>query len=289
MKAHKSALPAKDSKTQDTQNMTQGEYLRSVREQKGLTLETVHEVTKIPMDALRAIEEGYTVRTLSSFYHKGFLKIYSKYLDVDIAEVIDGYKEEQLPQYVPKSVEEFDWEQWVAKIFTRQRKQQIVIVAGIALVLFVLFQLITFIVHRPKKEHSSRSVIMQPKALKPVKSVGKSKTKVSKVKAPVVVTAIPTSSKPAPVQVAMKNVTLTVRAKKSSWLQVKADGVVVFQSTLNYGSVETWLANEKIEITGRNINQLEFELNGKMIGSLGRADRKAKGLVVTKDGLTVTK
>ena len=54
--------------------------LKSTREAKGLTLEIVHEATKIPMDALRAIEEGYSVRILSPFYYRGFIKIYAEFL-----------------------------------------------------------------------------------------------------------------------------------------------------------------------------------------------------------------
>jgi len=72
-------------------------------------------------------------------------------------------------------------------------------------------------------------------------------------------------------------------------IQYLVVGVIVFQSTLRLGAVETWMADKNIEISGRNIHQLEFELNGKMIGALGRKDRRAKRLVVTKDGLKVTK
>ena len=84
-------------------------------------------------------------------------------------------------------------------------------------------------------------------------------------------------------------VSLTVRAKRSTWLQVKADGMVVFQSTLNKGAVESWNAKDKIEISGKNVNELELELNGKVIGSLGRADSLARKLIITRDGLTVKK
>ena len=47
-----------------------GSLLKKVREAKGISLEVVHEHTKIPLDALRALEEGYTIRTLSPFYQK---------------------------------------------------------------------------------------------------------------------------------------------------------------------------------------------------------------------------
>ncbi|MCK5014442.1 MAG: DUF4115 domain-containing protein, partial [Candidatus Omnitrophica bacterium] len=84
-----------------------------------------------------------------------------------------------------------------------------------------------------------------------------------------------------------KEIALTVRAKQNSWLRVRTDGMIVFQSTLRLGDVETWMADDEIEISGKNINQLEFELNGKMIGTLGRKDRNAKKVVITKNGLSV--
>ena len=70
-------------------NKTKGRIFKEARESKGITLETVQEVTKIPMDVLRAIEEGYTVRNISPFYFKGFLKMYAQYLNLDIREIIE--------------------------------------------------------------------------------------------------------------------------------------------------------------------------------------------------------
>ena len=80
---------------------------------------------------------------------------------------------------------------------------------------------------------------------------------------------------------------LTVRAKKDTWLRVESDGVTVFQSALNRGKSETWLAHDKIEISGKNMQQLEFELNGKLIGALSRRDDKAKKIMITREGLSV--
>ena len=94
---------------------------------------------------------------------------------------------------------------------------------------------------------------------------------------------------PAEILKKVKRIDLTVRATKSGWLQVKADGQVVFQSTLKKGAAEAWSAADEIELSGKNINLLEFELNGKMLGALGPSDRGAKRVVFTKDGLSVKK
>src|SRR3990167_2543756 len=77
-----------------------GLVLKQARESRGIALQTVHEATNIPMDVLRAIEEGYTVRTLSPFYYRGFLKMYAKYLNVDVTTVVEDYQPERLPKAI---------------------------------------------------------------------------------------------------------------------------------------------------------------------------------------------
>lgn len=65
-----------------------GQVLKAEREKRAMTLEVVHEATKIPLDSLRAIEEGYKIRTLSTFYYKSFIKIYAQYLGLDAHEIL---------------------------------------------------------------------------------------------------------------------------------------------------------------------------------------------------------
>jgi len=282
-----------------------GVILKNARESQGLSLEIVHEATKIPLDALRAIEEGYTIRMLSPFYYSGFVKMYADYLNIDTAQVITDYKREELPEHIEQEVEEFEIPKWIAIFFTRERKQQIVIGTGILLALFLAIKFIGFLASREPKPAVQKEIVKKEtvkieavkKETKKINQEPRKKVrqkppkiiapkKVSRVVAPV--TPKPTkpvvNKSPAVVQ---KAVNLTVRANQNSWLRVKTDGIVVFQSTLRIGAVETWLADKEIEISGRNINRLEFELNGKMIGTLGRKDRNAKKVIVTKRGLSV--
>lgn len=278
-----------DGNLESKSDVPKGLLLKQARESKGISLETIHEETKIPMDALRAIEEGYTIRSLSPFYLKGFLKIYAKYLDIDVTSVVEDYRKEELPEPIERKEDEFDVWQWVLQFLTPQRKQQLLILLGIFATLYLLFFAIVKLTKR-KPVINKASVI--EKATNPTvdttQKVNESPPKVvvePKVEAPQVVDKVSTK----PSQAIQKEIMLTVRAKKSSWLRIKVDGKVVFQSTLRVGAVETWTADEKIEISGKNINELEFDLNGKLIGSLGRKDRAAKEVIITKDGLAVTK
>src|ERR1700691_816555 len=79
-------------------NSEKPSILKTTRVAKGLTLEIVHEATKIPMDALRAIEEGYSVRILSPFYYRGFIKIYAEFLGLDVGEMYKQYGLDQAPK-----------------------------------------------------------------------------------------------------------------------------------------------------------------------------------------------
>lgn len=277
-----------------------GAILKEARESQGLSLEIVHDAIKIPMDVLRAIEEGYTIRMLSPFYYSGFVKMYAHYLNIDAAEVIEDYKQEELPKIIEQNVEDIAIPKWITGIFTRKRKQQIVIAAGIILALFLLFKIISFLTFREPKQNIKKEVVKIEVVKKEIKKAAQLPPKKARQQAPkiitpkkapkVVVPVVPKPVKPVaskPPVIVAKNVNLTVRANQNSWLRVKTDGNVVFQSTLRTGAVETWKADSEIEISGRHINQLEFELNGKMIGTLGRKDRNAKKVIITKNGLSV--
>lgn len=288
-----------------------GTRLKKAREAKGLTVEIVHEATKIPMDVLRAIEEGYNVRTLSPFYYKGFLKIYGQYLDVDVSEDVPTVKNDPDDGLaMTEDGRQVFFRDLAAKAFNARRIQQVLSILFVFLVFFLIFKVIIFIFNRPRKESPVRTVILQkpaavdrpvpveepaprprvvvppPKVLTPPPP---SRPQTEVRLAPVAVPALQAEPLPSSEPRVTKNVTLVVRARTDSWLSVKADGQVVFQFTLPRGSVKTWLADESIEISGRNLDQLELELNGKMIGPLGRRQRSAKTILIKEDGLTVTR
>lgn len=297
----------------------QGTLLKSTREARGISLRVVHEATKIPMDALRAIEEGYTVRTLAPFYLKGFIKMYAEYLKINVQDIhIEERKQERptvsvsKPRVAPPSpspVETLDLEQWFAGVFTHRRKQQIAILVVAFIAFFFLFKIITFFTHnRPKpvvkaQIKKEKPVVAKSAAAAPAPVEKKPQASTSGVKASETVAAAvktsPTTPAPvpspqgafgqasAPTAQLDREIMLTVRPKKDSWLRVEADGVTVFQSALNHGKSETWLAHERIEISGKNMQQLEFELNGKLIGALSRRDYKAKKILITREGLSV--
>ncbi len=290
-----------------SQKKSIGGILKETREAKGISLYTVHEITKIPMDVLKAVEEGYTVHTLAPFYLKAFIKMYAQYLEVEfIDEPTELDQHEKEPVRIIQKLEiQSD------PFLSKDRQRKIVMVAGVLFLLFLLFRVGGCLSAKLKAPAPDSKVpllageetgeivpIPKPKAKKnsaaPAAqnvSLPDTKTASSEVAAPAPVPVQKTKDPEVPQAADSKpqedKVRLTIRARKRGWLQVKIDGALVLQSTIREGAVESWSADKQIEISGRIIHELEFELNGKVLGSLGRADRTARRVIITKDGWSV--
>jgi cytoskeletal protein RodZ len=281
-----------------------GIILKEAREAKGISLEMVHVATKIPLDALKAIEEGYTVRSLSPFYVKGFMKMYAQYLGIDINQVVEDYHPEHLPKPVKEEHRAAQIELKFRQIFSQERQKQIFIAAAVLAV--ILLGITIKGSCRPLKTAGSatlsKSAALEAKkkakaaseqtAVKKATSVSSSTEKKTETPAQAqppktVNQPVVSASSAEEKETVEKKVTVTVKAKKKVWIQVKADGNILFQSTLLEGSAETWQASKTIELAGKNMSFLEFEVNGKMVGSLGRTERDARRIIITKDGLSV--
>lgn len=271
--------------------------LKDAREAKGLTLEIVHEATKIPLDALKAIEQGYSVRILTPFYYRGFIKIYAEFLGLDVDEVFKSYnikkpetlvipamekkapvrnaglprrpqapKQPRLPGANPV-LEKL--QESVKGALAPKSLQLLLRAVGIIIVLFALVKIGGCVASHLKVKPSAKAPVQQ------------------RVPAAAEESVAPPPAEMVKAQSSDHKVRLAVRAMKSSWIQVKADGKVVFAMTMQKGTMESWSARDRIELSGKNINELELEVNGRNLGPLGSRERRAKRVLITRDGLTV--
>lgn len=74
-----------------------GEYLRQIRQSKGIPLEEVALNTRINIGYLRALEDGNFDALPAEVYVIGFLKSYAEFMGIDPKELIERY-EAQKPQ-----------------------------------------------------------------------------------------------------------------------------------------------------------------------------------------------
>ena len=278
--------------------------LKDAREAKGITLEIVHEATKIPMDALKALEQGYSVKILTPFYLRGFIKIYAEFLGLETNEVLKAYhldkaavkpvveaplvkkpvKESKQSVGTPKQkptrisqpqtgegggFEGFD------KIISARNIKGFLVVVGVGIAIFAVLKLTRFVIVKmqaaPKNHQVTAAVKPGKELLKGPKEVKSAGLKTFKA------------------QSSNQKAELALRANKDSFIQVKVDGKVVFAMVMQKGTVETWSANEEIILSGKDLYDLDMEINGNHIGSLGTIERRAHRVVITKEGLTVKK
>ena len=80
-----------------------------------------------------------------------------------------------------------------------------------------------------------------------------------------------------------KPLVLTVKAKDNVWMEVKSDGEVIFRNILSNGTLETWKAEEKIELWVGNASALELMLNDIPLGSPGRGVKR--GIIISHKGM----
>ncbi|HOD11529.1 MAG TPA: DUF4115 domain-containing protein [Candidatus Omnitrophota bacterium] len=266
-----------------------GLILKQAREAKGISLEAVQDATKIPLDSLKAIEEGYRVRTMTDFYYRAFVKLYAKYLGVDINAVIEDYHDEQIPQPVKFHKGKTIWEDESAPLMTRvQIKNTLKVLGALIAVLIVVRLAGCWIRSRPHQDEKP-----QAKTIQKADVVKKQAEKTTEAKRPSTVSVAQTASQKNTSSLATsekrkkQKINLTVRSKKATWISVRMDGVDLSRFTLSKGAAESWQANDSIEITGKNLADLEFELNGQPQSSFTRTTRRIKRIIVNQDGFTI--
>jgi len=262
-----------------------GLILKQAREAKGITLESVQDATKIPLDSLKAIEEGYRVRTLTDFYYRAFVKLYAKYLNVDIASVLDDYKPEQLPRPTKFHKGKNFWQAEGVPLFSKNLVKRGLKVFLILAVLFICFRLGSCFFNA----RTSSSIKAEAKLKKvDTKKVDKIKPVDEKKPSSLARSVSPApSSEPVSVKRSNKKINLVVRTKKNTWISIRVDGIDMSRTSLTKGSVESWTASESIELSGKNLNDLEFELNGQPTNPFSKTRRGVKKILINHDGFKI--
>lgn len=276
-----------------------GAMLRETRESKGISLEEASRATHIHVNVLKKIE-GDDFFSIGMVYAKGFLKIYAEFLGLDKGDIVErfagavpvsqrtrGSQKVILPGTTVPSAEtnpfSAAWERvasWIKNIDAK-----IVVIVVLCVVVFWGFRtLLRAIGRRNAQKPVASQVRVSEKALAVAekKSVVEPKKKAASA-------APDKKAVSAPAPLVAEKVVLVVRARAKTWLQVKVDGRVVFQSVLARGAAESWTAAKKIEMMIGNAGAVELELNGRILERIGRPGQTLKHVVVTRNGLTVNK
>ncbi|MCE5315687.1 MAG: RodZ domain-containing protein [Armatimonadota bacterium] len=247
-------------------NETIGAMLIRERERRQLSLDDVHDATKITVHNLAALEEDRFDHFPNRVYARAFLRDYSNFLGLDSGELLEKY--------------EIDWQgitREVSSVPTGRRSPwNAVVVTFLALIALggiavgIYFYNAGLGVKMPSAtgRHVEKPDVAQlpkPEPIAPVKPEAEKPKPAEKPKA-----EQPVASKPAP-----QTLTLEVTASRPVWADIKSDGQKVIYGILPTG-VKTITAQKKIFIKVGQANAVSLKLNGQPEKSLGTSANMGK-------------
>ena len=257
-----------------------GARLKKAREQKGISIEEASFMTKIHKSVIEDIESDKLYKRLNELYVRSFLKRYSEFLDLNPQEIIDEYVSvhtagENKPS-LHIGVQKLT-SNWIERM-PRFSKPIVIVLLGC---LFIYF---TYSVGlRGLRESMDRFKAAQAKK---VRKVEKTKNSSALKKDSRQSTEFVKEAEPVFPISKNESLLLDIQAKENCWMQIKADGQVVFQGILTEGAREKWQASKAFELWLGNPGGLDTFLNSSSLSDYVRSGRIIKGMKITHEGVT---
>lgn len=255
-----------------------GQWLRSAREAKGVSLEQAADVTRISKGYLHALEREEFDRLPGPAYCKGFLRIYAGYLGVSPDDAVSRYDTAvRGVAPVQKPVAEVR----VARSDGPSKPRRSWVLPLSLLVVVILLSIFIDTDQRPPLQRPS------PENAPPTQSAPVLAVSSSARKPPVfqpVSSPLPVASETAPPQLPAAEprtggVILRLKINQDSWLNVDIDGIRSKQYELKAGDLIEWKADSVITLDIGNAGGVEGELNGKPLPPLGGVGKKAHAVI----------
>jgi cytoskeletal protein RodZ len=224
--------------------VTIGGTLAKARQEAGLTVTQVAGRTRIRETVINAIERDDYTLCGGNFYARGHIRSMARAAGIDPEPLIDEYDEAHggSPQAIPARQA---FEPPTPVRFRERRAPNWSAAMVVALVLVAIYGIVR--VATGHDEHHS----------------------VQRAAAPA--TASPRPSHSAAVaQAPRKDVTVRVKAKRASWLNVRdAKGKELFSGIIRAGQTEEWKSKKRIRLLIGNGGGVRVTVNGKDIGAPG--------------------
>jgi cytoskeletal protein RodZ len=255
-------------------NATIGESLRTLREERGLSLEQIAAETKIRPRLLRAIEENDFDQLPGGVFRRSFVLQYAKYLGADLEQVgrelseLRPFQETppvpgEVPGHVTPEISpltpERDWSG------LRTSLGSFLAVVGVVLVCATMYSWW-------RAENHSSLPAAQPIASAPDASRESQPPPAAEPAAVPAAKPEPTSAPPSAAGEAMQaaaSVQVGLVAEELTWIQATSDGKRVFADALQANQTRTIEAADRVRLLIGNAGGVKIQLNGKEIPQVG--------------------
>ncbi len=243
-----------------------GEYLRTQREARGITLEEVSRVTKISVKALRSLETDDYESLPPPTFVKGFIRSYCRYIGAEDEDAVLRYEE-----YLNEKAEQEDVQKKIQEKGNAEKeaawdhKRPAVIIAVIVLV--VISFIIVLYLFSGSPRHEKEGVEVKTGIREKAAEVARKEPEISKTPEDLEVAAkmgFESATMPPPA----RNV-LEMKARNMTWMKVEIDDKEPFEVLLKKGESVRWEADDGFSLLIGNAGGVDAVLNGKPVGTLG--------------------
>ncbi|MEK6683302.1 MAG: RodZ domain-containing protein, partial [Nitrospirota bacterium] len=258
---------------------TIGEYLKRIREERGLPIQQVADKTRISPTYIEALEENRLEKFPGEVFARGFVRVYGRCLGLDDPDTMARFTQSAQPFFRERDEKKrFSAQSAEHEKIRRERRgriMQVAIVAVLGLTILTVYVInsrhsqgteeAAGPIPNPPSAPASGTVIsvepypelMEPAVNKPaLKEAGPAK---------------PAHTPPSPVE----GLTLVIEAVESSWVSAKIDGGETKEVFLEPGKEVTWKASDHFLVNFGNAGGVKVRFNGKSLPPFG-----PKGAVV---------
>jgi len=250
-----------------------GKKLKEARNAKKLTPDAIYRKTHMHPRIIEALENGEKPEGMSQIYYEAFLRKYKKLLGIETGE--PAKKQSSIIKEKASSKKDKFFTEPARQISSLSTKEYAPIVALTARILAaVLVVVILWNFMRIVNRAIARG--RESKAKKAVAKIERGGQKDSTTKRTSPISPVRSAVKTDPISTVEKKtvinqkLSLAISSTDNVWVLVKKDGDVAFKGILYKGKGESWKADEKFELRVGRLEALQFVVNGRNMGILGK-------------------
>jgi cytoskeletal protein RodZ len=244
--------------TEEIKEESLGQYLRTEREKKNISLETIAKATRITLKNLQALENDEFQGFPAPVFVRGFLRTYANYIGQDPQKIISLFEKQTTALFSPPDLKEE----------VPAKNSRPLYRYGIALIILIIIGIAVFAFFPQKTLPPTSETVLPPfpnaRTVEPppIPPLGKDPFLASG--------KIPSGSEGEEKKKEGRQV-LKVKAIEKTWMYIQPDDQPGFDVLLQPIETVTWTAQNQLKITVGNAGGVEMSFNGIPQGRLGQS------------------